>query len=108
MSISTVAKFAGVSTSTVSRVINKHSRVSPTTERSVREAMRELGYSPSDRRPGPKSGNRLKTEKKRAAFLVLGTSGQNATPAFAGLLRGVSLGAADNGIEIAFHFVPDP
>ena len=108
MSISTVAKLAGVSTSTVSRVINNHPRVAPETERSVRKAMQELGYTPSDRRPGPKSAGRLKTEKKRAAFLVLGASGQQATPAFAGLLRGVSLGGADNGMDIAFHFVPDP
>jgi DNA-binding LacI/PurR family transcriptional regulator len=108
MSINTVAKLAGVSTSTVSRVINNHPRVAPNTERSVRRAMQELGYTPSDRRPGPKSAGRLKTEKKRAAFLVLGASGQQATPAFAGLLRGVSLGGADNGIDIAFHFVPDP
>ncbi|MGD0390763.1 MAG: LacI family DNA-binding transcriptional regulator [Tepidisphaeraceae bacterium] len=108
MSISTVAKLAGVSTSTVSRVINNHPRVALETERSVRKAMQELGYTPSDRRPGPKSAGRLKTEKKRAAFLVLGASGEQATPAFAGLLRGVSLGGADNGIEVAFHFVPDP
>jgi DNA-binding LacI/PurR family transcriptional regulator len=108
MSINRVAKLAGVSTSTVSRVINKARHVAPDTERSVRRAMQELRYSPSERRPGPKSADRLTIEKKQAAFLVLGTSGQNATPAFAGLLRGVSLGGADNGIDIAFHFVPDP
>lgn len=108
MSINTVAKLAGVSTSTVSRVINNHPRVAPETERSVRKAMQELGYSPSDRRPGPKSANRIKTEKKRAAFLVLGASSQQATPAFAGLLRGVSLGGVDNAMDISFHFVPDP
>jgi LacI family transcriptional regulator, galactose operon repressor len=108
MSITTVAKLAGVSTSTVSRVINNHPRVAPETERSVRKAMQELGYTPSERRPGPKSAGRLKTEKKKAAFLVLGASSQQATPAFAGLLRGVSLGGADNGVDVAFHFVPDP
>jgi LacI family transcriptional regulator len=108
MSIVTVARLAGVSTSTVSRVINNHPHVSSAAANSVRAAMRELGYCPSDRRPGPQSAGRLRTEKKRAAFLVLGASGQNATPAFAGLFRGVSRGAADNEIEIAFHFIPDP
>jgi DNA-binding LacI/PurR family transcriptional regulator len=108
MSITTVAKLAGVSTSTVSRVINNHPRVAPDTERSIRKAMQELGYTPSDRRPGPKSAGRQKMEKRRAAFLVLGASGQQATPAFADLLRGVSLGGAENGIDIAFHFVSDP
>jgi DNA-binding LacI/PurR family transcriptional regulator len=108
MSITTVAKRAGVSTSTVSRVINNHPRVAPETERSVRKAMQELGYTPSDRRPGPKSAGRLKTEKKKAAFLVLGATGQQATPAFADLLRGVSIGGAENGMDVAFHYVPDP
>ncbi len=108
MSITTVAKRAGVSTSTVSRVINNHPRIAPETERSVRKAMQELGYTPSDRRPGPKSAGRLKTEKKKGAFLVLGASGQQATPAFADLLRGVSIGGSENGMDIAFHYVPDP
>jgi DNA-binding LacI/PurR family transcriptional regulator len=107
MSITTVAKRAGVSTSTVSRVINNHPRVAPDTERSVRKAMQELGYTPSDRRPGPKSAGRIKTERKKAAFLVLGSSGQQAAPAFADLLRGVSMGASDNAMDIAFHFVPN-
>jgi len=70
--------------------------------------MQELGYTPSERRPGPKSAGRLKTEKKKAAFLVLGASGQQATPAFADLLRGVSMGGADNAMDIAIHFVPNP
>jgi LacI family transcriptional regulator len=107
MSITTVAKRAGVSTSTVSRVINNHPRVAPDTERSVRKAMQELGYTPSDRRPGPKSAGRIKTERKKAAFLVLGSSGQQAAPAFADLLRGVSIGGSENAMDIAFHFVPN-
>ena len=54
MSISKVAKLAGVSSSTVSRVINNHPRVAPETAENVRKAMRALSYTPSDRRPGPK------------------------------------------------------
>jgi len=70
--------------------------------------MQELNYTPSERRPGPKSAGRLRTEKKKAAFLVLGASGQQAAPAFADLLRGVSMGGSDNSMDIAFHFVPNP
>jgi DNA-binding LacI/PurR family transcriptional regulator len=108
MSITTVAKRAGVSTSTVSRVINNHPRVAPETDRSVRKAMQELGYMPSERRPGPKSAGRGKTERKKAAFLVLGASDEQVSPAFADLLRGVSMCGADNAMDIALHFVPNP
>src|SRR5947209_4273553 len=108
MSITKVAKLAGVSSSTVSRVINNHPRVAPNTEKSVRKAMEELGYTPSERRPGPKSQNRLRTETKNIGFLVFGASDGQATPAFSDLLRGVSMGATENNLSLAFHYVPDP
>lgn len=54
MSIYEVARIAGVSKSTVSRVINNAENVSPATADAVRRAMGELGYAPSPRRPGPR------------------------------------------------------
>ncbi|WP_159882690.1 LacI family DNA-binding transcriptional regulator [Paenibacillus puerhi] len=42
-----VAKKAGVSPSTVSRVLSGHSRISPATVRKVKEIMEELGYHPN-------------------------------------------------------------
>lgn len=42
-----VAKKAGVSPSTVSRVISNHPRISPATAAKVREVMKELGYHPN-------------------------------------------------------------
>jgi LacI family transcriptional regulator len=42
-----VARHAGVSPVTVSRVLNRSARVSPATEERVRRAMAELGYVPS-------------------------------------------------------------
>lgn len=42
-----VARRAGVSAVTVSRVLNRSARVSPATEEKVRRAMAELGYVPS-------------------------------------------------------------
>ena len=107
MSITKVAKLAGVSSSTVSRVINRHPRVAPLTERTVRKAMEELGYTPSDRRPGPKPQQRLRTENKFIAFLVMGASNGQATPAFSDLLRGVAMGASENNLSLAFHYVPN-
>src|SRR5215218_4812306 len=106
MSISKVAKLAGVSSSTVSRVINNHPRVAPETAASVRKAMEQLNYTPSDRRPGPKPSLRTRTGAGSVAFLVLGTSGARATPAFEGLLHGVSQAANHYDLNLVFTHVP--
>jgi len=54
MSITEVAKLAGVSVATVSRVINGHDSVQPELARRVRDAMRDADYTPRLSRPGPK------------------------------------------------------
>jgi DNA-binding LacI/PurR family transcriptional regulator len=108
MSISRVAKRAGVSSSTVSRVINNHPRVAPETIQSVRQAMQELGYTPSPTRPGPKPMSRTRRATRQIAFLVLGGSRNRATPAFEELLRGVSTAAIEHELDLSFHHVIDP
>ena len=45
--IQDVARMSGVSTATVSRVINRNGRYSAQTERRVREAIRQLGFVPN-------------------------------------------------------------
>src|SRR5512133_3751977 len=45
--IKEVASVAGVSTQTVSRVINERPDVSPETRKRVQEVIKELGYEPS-------------------------------------------------------------
>jgi LacI family transcriptional regulator len=107
MSITRVAKLAGVSSSTVSRVINNHPRVAPETAESVRKAMQELNYTPSDRRPGPKPSLRARTGAATIAFLVLGTSRSRATPAFEYLLHGVSVGSSQYDLNLVFSHLPD-
>jgi DNA-binding LacI/PurR family transcriptional regulator len=107
MSINDVARLAGVSSSTVSRVINNHPRVAPETADAVKKAMRELGYTPSDRRPGPKPSLRTRTGAATIAFLVFGTSRNRATPAFEQLLHGVSLGASNYDLNLVFAHVPN-
>src|SRR5919108_2134639 len=47
VTIRDVARRSGVSSMTVSRVINESERVSPETRRRVEEAIAELGYVPS-------------------------------------------------------------
>jgi LacI family transcriptional regulator len=51
-----VANIAGVSTATVSRVINNHPSISTATIKAVRAAMRQVDYKPAapERRRGPK------------------------------------------------------
>jgi LacI family transcriptional regulator len=54
MSMAEVAKLAGVSYATVSRVINGRSDVSSKSTQLVRDAMQRIGYIPPARRRGPK------------------------------------------------------
>lgn len=60
MSLAKVAKAAGVSQATVSRVINGSATVSPDATRAVRAAMEQLSYEPPplERRRGPTPGQR--------------------------------------------------
>lgn len=107
MSITEVAKLAGVSSSTVSRVINNHPRVAPETIELVHRAMRQLNYVPSERRPGPKPSFRTRTGATTIGFLVLGASSEQSTPGFSELLRGVSTAASQHNLDLLFHYVPD-
>lgn len=47
--IKQVAKVAGVSTQTISRVINDRPDVAPETRERVQQVIKELGYQPSTR-----------------------------------------------------------
>lgn len=107
MSINKVAELAGVSNSTVSRVINNHPRVALETAKAVKEAMKQLNYVPSDRRPGPKPMSRHRTQTLSLAFLVFGTSQGRSTPAFMDLLHGVSSGASSFDVNLQFAHVLD-
>jgi DNA-binding LacI/PurR family transcriptional regulator len=60
-----VAKFADVSITTVSRVMNDASKVNPDTRERVQKAMRKLGYQPS------RVAQRLRTTKGRSKMLGL-------------------------------------
>ena len=107
MSITRVAKVAGVSSSTVSRVINNHPRVAPETAEAVRRAMEQLSYTPSDRRPGPKPLRRMAHRTANIKFLALGSVRGSATPGFSELLSGVSQAATHNGMRLSFYHVPE-
>jgi len=108
MSIYSVAKRAGVSTSTVSRVINEHPNVAAATVETVRRAMVELSFTPTIRSKSFRSKTQPGLKTGSFAFVVFGTSGSQPTPAFEELLRGVSDQASKHSISLIFSFVTDP
>jgi LacI family transcriptional regulator len=107
MSITVVAQRAGVSSSTVSRVINNHPRVAPETVEIVRKVMAELNYTPSDRRPGPKPHARQQNAIRNIALIKCG-SRRGVTPGFEHLLRGVSEAARRNNLHLVLCDMVSP
>ncbi len=113
MSIQTVARLAGVSISTVSRVINAHPSVAPETAESVWTAVKQLSFKPIPRGNGRthlsasagRTGANGKSRTGTVGFIVFGTSGTQTAPAFEKLLRGVSDSATTFGVNLTFNFV---
>lgn len=88
-----VARAAGVSASTVSRVINQPEMVKPETRTRVEAAIRTLGYRPS------RVARRLRVRGGRSALIGLVIPDlQN--PFFADLARGVEDAARTNGYTV--------
>ncbi len=91
--ISDVAKRAGVSTMTVSRVINNASYISPETRERVEKAIAELGYVPNA------LARSLRFKQTKTIALVL-TDITN--PFFTTLARGVEDVASEQGFSVIF------
>lgn len=89
--IKEVAERAGVSTATVSRVINESSNVSPHLRERVLAAIAELHYSPS------RLARHLRSQSTRTIGLIISDI-QN--PFFTSLVRGVEDVAYQNGYSI--------
>lgn len=88
-----VAQRAGVSTMTVSRVINNAGYVSPETRTRVQAAIAELGYVPNS------LARSLRSKRTKTLALVL-TDITN--PFFTTLARGVEDVASDHGFNVIF------
>ncbi len=100
LTIHEVAKVAGVSKSTVSRVINRSPRVAADVAQAVRQAMLRVGYQPPTRRPGPKSSRRKGIHTGNVLFLVLGHSLDYGLHGYPNLLRGVENALGDNQLKM--------
>ncbi len=104
MSILQVAKIAGVSHTTVARVVNSPETVKPETVERVRSVMRDVGYVPKPRamRRGPKRGSGKGFKTGNVAFLtsaegfhILGYS-----PVMMNVVRGIDEALASYGISM--------
>jgi LacI family transcriptional regulator len=107
VSIREIAQLAGVSTSTVSRVINARPNVAADTVASVRRVMGQLRIDVAPRRAAARRAGNV-TRAANIAFLVFGTSGSHPAPAFEKLLRGVSAASSQRDLSLIFSFVSDP
>jgi len=113
MSISKVAKRAGVSVATVSRVINRFPGVSTQTAKQVRAAMRQLSYVPAEVRPGPKLGSqRIRSRMPTETIAVL-TVGQPSSewlrlPVMAAAFAGITEAAKARHLRLLVDEMRDP
>jgi LacI family transcriptional regulator len=99
ITVKEVAKAAGVSTQTVSRVVNNHPDVAPATSARVQQVIRRMGYAP----------NVLARSLIRGRTYTLGvvTYGIDYFGP-ARLLTGIDQQAAELGYSIVLHLVHDP
>ena len=86
-----VAKRAGVSPATVSRVLNKTQYIAPETERRVREVVRELNYHQNVH------ARRLATGRSDLFGLVIS---EITNPYFPEIIRGFQAAAWDRGFDV--------
>src|SRR3954470_20438081 len=114
MSIVSVAKRAGVSIATVSRVINDLDNVRGETAEQVRAAMRELGYTPPRVKRGPKAGRRRVQPPHvlpsgQIAVLTLGGVQLWLTlPVMASVVTGITREAKSLDVWAVLDEMPDP
>jgi len=104
MSIGEIAKLAGVSHATVSRVINNRPGVSPARIKIVREAMRNVGFRPSSR------GRRLGATPRAGdvAMLMIGADlNLLLAPVASAALHGAQDALAQRGFNMLFGKLND-
>ncbi len=87
VTISDIARLAGVSTSSVSCYLNHPQRVGAATAARIRSAVERTKFRPSYRRPGPKSGERVGLRSGNILFLDLSCGSSAFTNCLAQALR---------------------
>lgn len=113
MSIVHIARRAGVSTATVSRVLNDIPGVRLETQKQVRAAVAELNYVVPAVKRGPKPGKnrRERTARKHntLAVLAIGDSMEwLQLPVMAAAVGGITQAARQNGLKVLLEEMVDP
>ena len=113
MSIVSVAKLAGVSIATVSRVINAPDNVRGETVEQVRAAMKQLNYTPPRVKRGPKVGRRRVAPQifpsGQIAVLTLGGVQNWLTlPVMASVVGGITREAREMDVWAVLDEMPNP
>jgi len=110
MSLVDVAKRAGVSIATVSRVLNNTPGVRPETIKHVQRALRAASYDPTAVRRGPRHGKRDGKRTQSIAVLVLGQTQEEwfRLPVFAAVVAGINRAANERGLQVLIDHVLDP
>jgi len=98
-----VARVAGVSRATVSRVVNESPRVSPDVRSAVEAAIRQLGYTPN------RAARSLVTRRSDSIAVVITepTARLFSDPFFPRLVRGVSAALAARDLQLVL-LMPEP
>jgi len=113
MSIVAVAKRAGVSVATVSRVLNDLDNVRAETAEQVRAAMREIGYKPPRIKRGPKGGPRrvVPPWMRTGQISVITVGGIQRTwlglPVMATVVSGITRAASELDLRLLLEEMPD-
>ena len=110
MSIVEVAKRAGVSIATVSRVLNSTPGVRPETIKHVQNALNAVSYDPAAVRRGPRPGKRDGKVAQSIAVLVLGQTQEEwfRRPVFSAVVAGINRAANERGLQVLIDHVLDP
>jgi DNA-binding LacI/PurR family transcriptional regulator len=110
MSIVRVAKYAGVSTATVSRVLNSVPVVSESTVRNVKAAIEAVNYDPYASRRGYRSQARQALRKQHGiiAIIIVGVHrGQIRMPVSDRVIEAITRGAKLRGIRVLLDEMQD-
>ena len=107
MSITEIARLAGVSTSSVSNYFNRPERVGAVTAARIRAVVGRTGYVPDERRPGPKTGDRIGVRAGCVLLLAVGCGSLREFLAQSGavpFLDGVREGLRARGLSLLIDF----
>jgi DNA-binding LacI/PurR family transcriptional regulator len=103
-SIADVAKAAGVSTATVSRVFNERDAVHPETRNHVMATADKIGFQLSDRRPGPKPPSKeVRPLIRFLNFLDVHADAAEVNQTLVLIKRGLETAAEDAGFRLSYN-----